>query len=84
MKPNEIEGYLNANGIYPDSIYLSENGIIEIVIYDGDWKHEHGDWKHEHGSCKRLMEKVGYTRAEFKVIEDSDSDYFSAVHLYKI
>lgn len=75
MKPNEIEGYLNANAIYPDSIYLSENGIIEIAIYDGDWKHEHG-------SCKHLMEKVGYTRAEFKVIEDSDSDCFSAVHIY--
>lgn len=39
MKPNEIEGYLNANAIYPDSIYLSE-------------------------------------------IEDSDSDCFSAIHIY--
>lgn len=28
------------------------------------------------------MEKVGYTRAEFKVIEDSDSDCFSAIHIY--
>lgn len=74
MKPNEIEGYLNANGIYPDNIYTSDD-MIDITICDGDWKHDHG-------RCRYLMEKAGYVRESLNIIDGGDDDCFSAVHIY--
>ena len=74
MKTNEIESYLNENGIYPDSIYTSGDQVEISFIF--------GDWKHEHGYCRNLMNKAGYAQANLKVTEEDGSDCFSAIHTY--
>jgi hypothetical protein len=71
---DEIKRYLNYNEIYPDCVYENE-GNIEIEINDGDWKHDHI-------RCKYLMSELGYNQLDVVVTEESDSDCYSAVHIY--
>ena len=75
MKIEEIETYLNDNDMYPDSIYENEGNNIEIEINDGDWKHDHF-------RCQFLMTKLGYKQLDVMMTEESDSDCYSAIHIY--
>jgi hypothetical protein len=64
----------NNNMFYDYSV--DSNGIIEITV-------ENGDWKHDHIRLKNLMFQMNY--AFFgRLISDEESgdDSFSAVYLY--
>lgn len=74
MKTDEIEKYLNRNGLYPDAVYGTDRHV-KIEITDGDWKHEHG-------RCRHLMAMAGYVREDIEVTQEDGSDCFSAVHTY--
>lgn len=76
MRIEEIETYLNDNEMYPDCIYENEGNNIEIEINDGDWKHDHF-------RCQYLMTKLGYKQLDVMVTEESDSDCYSAIHIYE-
>lgn len=41
-----------------------------------------GDWKHDHLATEKLMEQQGFTLLDKQVTEDSDGDWYEAVHKY--
>ena len=78
----EIDVELRKNNIYVDDIYMNQNGQLEITIMDGDWKHEHI-------ACHTIVSEYVYAHSNMKVgnissseIGHSDSDCYSARHIY--
>lgn len=41
-----------------------------------------GDWKHDHLVTEKLMEQQGFTLLDKQVTEDSDGDWYEAIHKY--
>ena len=67
--------YLEKNQVGFHDIW-EHDGIIEVEIH---W----GDWKHEHARCDLLMEKFGYAKTDEDVTEQDGSDCYSAIHSYR-
>lgn len=70
-----IEKTLYNEKLYVDYVEYN-NGIVDIHI---SW----GDWKHEHLRCDYIMEQLGYTCFSESVTEEDGSDCYSALHRYK-
>ena len=58
-----------------DDVYEHSNGVIEIPV---SW----GDWKHSHGHIRNLMSKLGYESIGEEVTESDGSDCYSAIHFF--
>ena len=41
-----------------------------------------GDWKHDHAYADYIMEQNGFKRISEQVIEDTESDWYTAIHYY--
>lgn len=41
-----------------------------------------GDWKHDHAYADYVMEKNGFKCISERVIEDTESDWYTSVHYY--
>lgn len=52
------------------------NGVVEISI---SW----GDWKHSHMFADNLMKKLGYVKEDEELTEEDGSDCYSSIHYYK-
>lgn len=78
----EIDIELRKNDIYVDDIYMNQSGQLEITIMDGDWKHEHI-------ACHSIVSDYVYNNSNMKVVNidsreigHSESDCYSATHIY--
>lgn len=69
-----IEKHLRDHELWADEVYFN-NGVLEIHI---SW----GDWKHEHLRCDYLMEMLNYVCFSETVTEEDGSDCYSALHKY--
>ena len=72
----DINRIFKENNLYYDSYVSSTDGMIEITIEDGDWKHDHIRFKH-------IMRKNHYRHIKSVEIGTSEDDTYSATHYFK-
>lgn len=48
--------------------------LIEILV--------EGDWKHDHMYADQILNRLGFTKINEELCEDSDSDSYSSIHRY--
>lgn len=71
----EIELFLLKNDLDFDNVdYINDKVVVTI------W---YGDWKHEHRYCDVLMQELNYKLDYIEMLEDSDSDNYSAMRVYE-
>lgn len=73
MTINEIDSYLNENGINANDLWNQGTTIFMEIS---------GDWKHDHLRTKWLMEGLGYEQEYEDVTEDTGCDWYPAIHKY--
>ena len=74
-KRKKIGAILHNNDMHYD-FDVDSNGIIEITV-------ENGDWKHDHIRLRNLMSQMNYVFYGRHISdEESGDDSFSAVYLY--
>jgi len=74
-KRKAIGDILKNNNMFYD-YSVDSNGIIEITV-------ENGDWKHDHIRLRNLMSKMNYVfYGRYVPDEENGDDSFSAVYLY--
>lgn len=72
----QIQALLTANDMHYD-FDIDSQGVIEITVEDGDWKHDHI-------RLKNLMAKNGYFYFGCKEFgEDTGGDWYSAIHKFR-
>ena len=72
----QIQALLTANDMNYD-FDIDSQGVIEITVEDGDWKHDHI-------RLKNLMAKNGYFYFGCKEFgEDTGGDWYSAIHKFR-
>ena len=72
----DINRIFKENNLYYDYFILSNNGMIEIII-------ENGDWKHDHLRLNYIMSKNNYIFIKENEIGTSDDDSYSSTHYFK-
>jgi len=77
QKIERVKEVLSSNKMSYDFTVDSE-GFIEIVV-------ENGDWKHDHIALKQIMREAGFVDFGRHIPEEQDNgdDSFSAIYLYK-
>lgn len=58
------------------SVVENSEGVLRVDLTVS------GDWKHDHLATEKLMEQQGFTLLDKQVTEDSDGDWYEAVHKY--
>lgn len=74
----KTELYLMKKDLSVD-VYPYSSGMPAIVV-EIHW----GDWKHDHAYCRSLMEDLGASYLNTKVIEEDGSDCYSACHYFLV
>ena len=72
----DINRIFKENNLYYDYFILSNNGMIGIII-------ENGDWKHDHLRLNYIMSKNNYIFIKENEIGTSDDDSYSSTHYFK-
>lgn len=72
----DINRIFKENNLSYDSFINNNNGMIEITI-------ENGDWKHDHARLNYLMRKNHYRFITEKEIGISEDDSYSSIHCFK-
>ena len=55
---------------------ITNEGLIEVEI---EW----GDWKHDHLFLERIMRENGFTKYNHYVTEEDGDDAYSAIYWFK-
>lgn len=72
----DIDRIFKENNLYYDSYISSTDGMIEITIEDGDWKHDHIRLNY-------IMRKNHYRLVKEVEIGTSEDDSYSSIHYFK-
>jgi len=70
----KVNKLLNENNLYGEVYCDAELPVVNVEI--------DGDWKHVHLRLKNLMSEHGFSHIGEKVIEDTESDDYEAVHSF--
>ena len=76
----QIEEMLRKEELYTDDISIYEKDTkfpFKAVVIQID-----GDWKHEHIRLDEVMKENGYVYLLKEMVQDSDSDWYVAKHIY--
>ena len=72
-----VDGFLKQHNLHAEDIRFREEGVMGILI--------EGDWKHEHIRLDKLVsEKLGYELMNKEVVSSDGTDYYEAIHWYKV
>ena len=73
---DKVARYLSDNEIFTEEVYFpNDENELHATIY--------GDWKHSHKRADWLMEQIGYAFVNEIQVEDSEEDYYGAIHIYR-
>lgn len=82
---NDVYEYLDKNGISDLDIYGYELVESDDKVIGGTVSIEiNGDWKHDHLRADSLLEKKHIYLRDTFVTEDTEGDWYKAVHVYDV
>ena len=76
----EINEMLRQQELFTDFVEIKEKDTeypFKAVVIQMD-----GDWKHEHMRLDEVMKENGYVYLLKEMVQDSDSDWYVAKHIY--